>query len=1531
VSEPYGRGRPFDLRILGQSQVPAGSKGSLRIVAFDPVTGNPMRDVPVNVSLESRASVQPNASPRQSDSPERGAPAKSNASPEQGAPVAQGVSPERSAPAGRKALDGKKKIAAGRTDGTGTILAQFESPAEEGSAVLDLAAGDGPYKYERPISLSVVRKTKIYLTTDKPLYQPGQTMHIRALCLDDHSLAAQGGKELILHVEDSKGNKVFKKKLKTSRFGIASAKFELADEVNTGEYHVKALLDKESQEKSVTVKKYVLPKFKIELTKDRSFYAPGDTIKGSLKADYFFGKPVAGAEVTLILSTFETGFRKAGEIKGKTDREGSFSFELRIPSYLVGQPLEKGKAVAKIDAQVTDTARHKETKSVPVTVTSRPISIDIMPESGTLRSGLSNNVYILTSYPDGSPCKANLTIKHDSVETAAVTDAAGFTSVTMDCPEGKSVSVTVQAFDEKGARSSISTELRPEAGEDSIILRTDKPSYRVGQSMNLDVLSVKKNVAVYLDCIRGGQTALTKTFDVGALGRGKLSMSLTPDLSGVIQLRAYRITSRGDTVRDTRTVYVEPANALKITAKADKEEYKPGEPSRIDFNVATVSGRPTAAALGVDIVDESVFALGELTPGLERVYFLLEKELMEPKYEIHGTTITSVILDGRKPEEEGVRRALFQKVPAGEYSLNINTYTERLTALHAKFQKICGAYYSFHAKHRRFPTDLDWDTMVSENLLTKEDTLDPWGTRFSLRMVRRGGAPVITSAGPDRKEGTDDDIIFENYALRDGKGRPIQGGQVFGGPRDIFVMEGAGRGIMARQDMAVEKAMPVPSAAPQTSIAKQAPAAAGEKQPAKVREYFPETLYTNPEVICDEEGRGFITLDMADSITTWRLSAFGNSMRGEMGNLTMGLKVFQDFFIDIDLPVALTQNDKVSIPVAVYNYLPEAQDVRVKIEKAEWFALSGSEEQRIHLEKNEVSVVHFPIEVMKLGWHKMTVWGYGARMSDAQRREIEVVPNGKEILVTKSDRLSSRVTALVEIPEGAIPDSAKILVTIYPGILSQIVDGMDKILRMPFGCFEQTSSSTYPNILVLDYLKKINKITPEIQMKAEGYINTGYQRLLSFECQGGGFSWFGNVPANKILTAFGAMEFNDMAAVYDVDGNVIRRTQQWLMAQQGQDGAWSPDQSYLHEESWGKIQNNKIPVTAYIAWALLESGSKDAGLKRAASYLRTNFGQARDPYALALVCNALVIDGPDDEGTKKALEELAKMAQRDKDSAHWSAGMSTAVYSHGASADVETTALAVLAFLRAKGFETLANEGLTWLIRNKDPYGTWHSTQGTILAMKALVLSSIKAGEKVSADVTATVNGKGKKEFKITPDDFDVYRLADFKAETVMGRNTVDLTFQGNGSCYYQVTAKYFVPWTAVKAPAGPIAIDVNYDRTSIEQDDMVKVTVKAGNTTSGTLNMVMLDLGIPPGFTLQHEDLQQYVGKAVKKYTATGRQIIVYLESLGPGQTLALSYRVKARFPMRAKTPQSRAYLYYTPEAQSVAKPVSLEVRGKR
>ncbi len=341
-----------------------------------------------------------------------------------------------------------------------------------------------------------------------------------------------------------------------------------------------------------------------------------------------------------------------------------------------------------------------------------------------------------------------------------------------------------------------------------------------------------------------------------------------------------------------------------------------------------------------------------------------------------------------------------------------------------------------------------------------------------------------------------------------------------------------------------------------------------------VRSYFPEALYINPEIVTDGKGDASIEIPIADSITTWRMAMLASTETGALGTGTASLKVFQDFFVDLDLPVRLTQGDRVSLPVAIYNYTGGAGRVKLALKREDWFSLdqdSGKQgddaEKSLEVEAGRVGGAQFTIDAKKIGKFKLTLTAHmdGAEgRDDVVVREIDVVPNGREQNLVFNGRLEKTVEHELKFPAHAIPDATSILVRLYPGPLSQVIEGMDSILSMPGGCFEQTSSSTYPNVLALDYMKRTKKLTPEVHAKAEGYIANGYQRLLTFEVPGGGFSWFGQAPANKILTAYGLMEFSDMAKVSDVDPRLISRTSG--MAGEPATGGWELETRYVFHQ-----------------------------------------------------------------------------------------------------------------------------------------------------------------------------------------------------------------------------------------------------------------------------------------------------------------------------------------------------------------------------
>jgi hypothetical protein len=469
-------------------------------------------------------------------------------------------------------------------------------------------------------------------------------------------------------------------------------------------------------------------------------------------------------------------------------------------------------------------------------------------------------------------------------------------------------------------------------------------------------------------------------------------------------------------------------------------------------------------------------------------------------------------------------------------------------------------------------------------------------------------------------------------------------------------------------------------------------------------------------------------------------------------------------------------------------------------------------------------------------------------------------------------------------------------------------------------------------------MKRTKKLTPEVHAKAEGYIANGYQRLLTFEVPGGGFSWFGQAPANKILTAYGLMEFSDMAKVYDVDPKVIARTSEWLASQQQEDGSWKPDTSFINEGATNRYNTDVLRITAYLAWSLADTGYHGPAVNKARAYIASHLDSHPDAYTLAVLANFAVADringNPADRDlTARIFQLLLDARTETADKVSWSAA-ETGVYSTGESATIETTGLAAQALLKWGQSPAVTRKALAYLTSTKQASGNWGSTQATIMALRALVLASESSGSDVRGAAEVLLNGKVVESLQLTPDNNDLFHqfvLQGINAQS----DAVEIRFTGTGGLAYQVAGSYFLPWE--QHPANEIlSIDVAYDRTKLAVNDTATATATIRNNTGKTANMVMVDLGIPPGFDLLGEDLQAYQEKSattpagrLEKFSQTATQAILYFDSLGPNQTVTLTFRLHAKYPIHAHTFESRVYEYYDPDVHATAAPAQFEVEA--
>jgi hypothetical protein len=405
-----------------------------------------------------------------------------------------------------------------------------------------------------------------------------------------------------------------------------------------------------------------------------------------------------------------------------------------------------------------------------------------------------------------------------------------------------------------------------------------------------------------------------------------------------------------------------------------------------------------------------------------------------------------------------------------------------------------------------------------------------------------------------------------------------------------------------------------------------------------------------------------------------------------------------------------------------------------------------------------------------------------------------------------------------------------------------------------------------------------------------------------------------------------------MAKVHDVDLKVIQRTQQWLAAQQQADGSWKPDASFINEGATNRYTSDVLRITSYIAWSLENTGYQGVGVEKAGQFIQTHMNAKTDSYTLAVLANFAADYGKDREFTNRAMQLLLD-ARTEKDEQAWWSAEETSVYATGASAAVETTGLAVQALFKWGGASGTASKALSYIASKKDASGTWGTTQATIMALRAVLLSTEKGAADVRGTVAISLNGKPAEKLTLTPDNNELLHQFVFKKIDAKA-NAVDIQFAGKGGLAYQIVGRYFVPWS--EKPAGePLSLSVAYDRTRLEQDDIATATATVKNNLTKVANMVMLDLGIPPGFDLLSEDLQNYQEKSLarkggrlEKFNLTATQAILYFDSIAPGDTITLRYRLRAKYPIRARTFQSRVYEYYDPDVNSVARPEQLEVR---
>ena len=340
------------------------------------------------------------------------------------------------------------------------------------------------------------------------------------------------------------------------------------------------------------MKKYVLPKIKLDVDLDRPFYEPGRAFAAPSKP------PISSANrwpTPACKSRFRAPTSRPtplANVEARTDAKGAAAFTFSLPASLVGREQDSGDAAISVAVTVEDTAGQTQAKTLRRIVTGQPIRIEVIPESGTLVRGMSNTVYLFTSYPDGRPARTRISIS--GVDQELVTGDLGVASLEVTPAEDR-VAWTIRARDDQGLSGRKEVTLQCGQAAEDFLVRTDKAVYDGGETIRILALGGGSQ-PVFIDAIKDGQTIVTDQLEM-TQGRGQYEFDLPPELSGTIELCAYRYGVSGLPVRKSRVLYVRPAADLQVRTELDRPEYRPGDKAQLRFTLTDAQGRPAPGAL----------------------------------------------------------------------------------------------------------------------------------------------------------------------------------------------------------------------------------------------------------------------------------------------------------------------------------------------------------------------------------------------------------------------------------------------------------------------------------------------------------------------------------------------------------------------------------------------------------------------------------------------------------------------------------------------------------------------------------------------------------------------------------------------------------------------------------------------------------------------------------------------------------------------------------------------------------------------
>jgi hypothetical protein len=494
-----------------------------------------------------------------------------------------------------------------------------------------------------------------FVYTDRPVYRPGHTVHIKAVVRRSKNdvLDLPDERSLPLKIVDPDNKAVFSQDLTVSARGTMTADLTLASDAALGYYNIQIQRNgSDISSGSFYVEEYKKPEYQVTVKPAAQRILQGNSIQATIEARYFFGEPVPGAKVKYVVHTsthywwepddaeggeedsaddsgdsdYSYGQTEQQEQEGVLDLNGRLTITLPVP--IDGKHNDQDY---RIEARVTDAANREVAGHTTVLATYGSFRVSAEPTSYVFSPGQTPKVKVTAQDYDGKPIQTAVHVAVNLVKWDSTTHLRSETPVSSrDAATGADGSVLIElplsgagSGDFAVTASAETPEMRTVEGKTWIWIWNgagewynrntqaqivaDKKSYQVGDVAHLLLVTgLKESWAVVT---AEGESVQWRQLIHATGGSFAFDVPITKLAQPNLVISAV-IVHENQLMTAQKSLKVPLAErTLTITATPNKPKYLPGEKGSFDVFAVDSQNRPVEADLSFGEVDEALYSV----------------------------------------------------------------------------------------------------------------------------------------------------------------------------------------------------------------------------------------------------------------------------------------------------------------------------------------------------------------------------------------------------------------------------------------------------------------------------------------------------------------------------------------------------------------------------------------------------------------------------------------------------------------------------------------------------------------------------------------------------------------------------------------------------------------------------------------------------------------------------------------------------------------------------------------------------------